>query len=511
MTSNADTTTPIAKKEKRLQKLARLQGFVTETQVDELASSVREKKELRRWLTDSRIEINNLVSSAGGKSTSFYRRMPSAKRSAFSADPMWAYINNIRDIPLLSREEEIEHAKEMEKARCHLHEMTFGSYWVVESVLRIAEKVVNGTIDVFDVIASDDALKGFDTVDEMEAERQKIYDRFHETIKCGKSIQRLDKKVQEAEDDEKRKDAAHKKAQKQKKFLELCNTLELNSNQIQELIKKFKSQLFISGHKKQIKDFQCWEEKHRRAKWKLVESNVRLVISIARNYMNSGIEIIDLIQEGNKGLVRAVENFDYKKGYKFSTYATWWIRQAVSRAINDKSQTIRLPTKAFDMVNKVIKFCRQYVADKGFEPSIDDIAESLDLTPEKVKMCLEYSFKPLSLDMETAADDDSTIGEYVEDKNAENPAQRVDIAALKHDIADVMGHLREKEKHVVTMRFGLDDGRMKTLKEVGEIYGMSRERVRQIEIKALEKLKKLTKKNDLRLWCEETLPDSSFI
>jgi RNA polymerase primary sigma factor len=291
----------------------------------------------------------------------------------------------------------------------------------------------------------------------------------------------------------------------------LCNTLELNSNQIQELIKQFKSQLFASGYKKQIKDFQYWEEKHRRAKWKLVESNVRLVISIARNYMNSGIEIIDLIQEGNKGLVRAVENFDYKKGYKFSTYATWWIRQAVSRAINDKSQTIRLPTKAFDMVNKVIKFCRQYVADKGFEPSIDDIAESLDLTPEKVKMCLEYSFKPLSLDMETAADDDSTIGEYVEDKNAENPAQRVDIAALKQDIADVMDHLREKEKHVVTMRFGLDDGRMKTLKEVGEIYGMSRERVRQIEIKALEKLKKLTKKNDLRLWCEDTLPDSSFI
>jgi RNA polymerase primary sigma factor len=509
MTQKTNDTIPLSKKQKRLQKIARLQGFVTDAQVEELAQDENQREALHTWLKDMKVEINSFVSRGKTPGRHFYGSSGSQRRSTVLSDPMWAYINNIRDIPLLSRDEEIEYAKQMEEARSHLYTMTFGSFVIVASVRRIAEKVVNGQLDAMDIISEDDANRNYRNTEEMQAHKEQLMSRFKETLRCARRIEKLKQECDEADTDEKRGHVNEKWRAQQKKFISLCSSLSLNANQTHEFIKTYKSHLFSSSDTKSIKEFTLWEEKHRRAKWKLIESNVRLVISIARNYMSSGIEIIDLIQEGNRGLVRAVENFDYKKGYKFSTYATWWIRQAVSRAINDKSKTIRLPTKAFDMVNKVVKFNREFVAEKGMEPSIEDISNALDLTPEKVRLCLEYSLKPLSLDMETAADDDTTIGEYVEDKTAENPAQRVDVEALRKDIADVMDHLREKEKHVVTMRFGLDDGRMKTLKEVGEIFGMSRERVRQIEIKAIEKMKKLTRKNELKLWCEESFPDSS--
>jgi RNA polymerase primary sigma factor len=280
----------------------------------------------------------------------------------------------------------------------------------------------------------------------------------------------------------------------------------LNAEQEVELAKRIEAGLFAEEklaesermHADQRTDLEWIAEDGRRAKNHLLEANLRLVVSLAKRYTGRGMLFLDLIQEGNLGLIRAVEKFDYTKGYKFSTYATWWIRQAITRAMADQARTIRIPVHMVEVINKLARVQRQMLQDLGREPTPEELAVELDMTPEKVVEVQKYGREPISLHTPLGEDGDSEFGDLIEDSEAIQPGEAVSFTLLQEQLHSVLDTLSEREAGVVSMRFGLTDGQPKTLDEIGKVYGVTRERIRQIESKTMSKLRHPSRSQVLR-------------
>ena len=455
-----------------------------------------------------------------------------------SDDPVRMYLKEMGSVPLLSREEEVEISKRIEKAQFQIERIIMRFRYSAREGISIANYLIQGK-DRFDKVISEKEVTNrqeFLLLLPKLAVHLKEEDHILEKLLCDLEFAKKEaEKIRLLEEIEKcriRTQAYLRRFRLRYNIMEDFGEVILGAyerflmlgKEIQELTPRAERNKFalakleaaqrrlkklelaagrsLDDFKKDVRMLQRWMDKSQEAKREMVESNLRLVISIAKKYTNRGLSFLDLIQEGNMGLMKAVEKFEYRRGYKFSTYATWWIRQAVTRAIADQARTIRIPVHMIETINKVLRGAKKLMMETGREPTPEELAEEVGITPDRVREIYKIAQHPISLQAEVGDSGESQFGDFIEDTSADSPSEATGYSILKDKMNEVLDTLTDRERKVLTRRFGLLDGKPKTLEEVGLEFNVTRERIRQIEAKALRKMRHPTRSKQLKAFLD---------